>query len=133
MLRFAFCFAGSVIDNNLSLLLLNAGESVRTDFDQLLLTRRCVQNCRCALRADIFDAKTACEHLSGFNVGGRYLTVLYYQPQKAGRPDITKVQAEVDALKAKVQANEDAEKLAAEAGGDESLDEDEKDRRMAAR
>ena len=28
---------------------------------------------------DIYDAKQACDHLSGFNVGGRYLTVLYYQ------------------------------------------------------
>jgi pre-mRNA branch site protein p14 len=27
---------------------------------------------------DIFDAKTARESLSGFNVGGRYLVVLYY-------------------------------------------------------
>ena len=28
---------------------------------------------------DIYDAKQACDHLAGFNVGGRYLTVLYYQ------------------------------------------------------
>ena len=27
---------------------------------------------------DIFDAKTAVEHLNGFNVAGRYLIVLYY-------------------------------------------------------
>merc|ERR1712179_328912 len=32
---------------------------------------------------DIFDAKTACEHLSGFNVCNRYLVVLYYQANKA--------------------------------------------------
>jgi pre-mRNA branch site protein p14 len=31
---------------------------------------------------DIFDAKTACEHLSGFNVSNRYLIVLYYNPIK---------------------------------------------------
>jgi pre-mRNA branch site protein p14 len=31
---------------------------------------------------DIFDAKSAVEHLSGFNVLGRYLVVLYYQPSK---------------------------------------------------
>ncbi|KAL7754259.1 Splicing factor 3B subunit 6 [Sorochytrium milnesiophthora] len=31
---------------------------------------------------DIFDAKMACEHLSGFNIMGRYLVVLYYQPNK---------------------------------------------------
>ena len=32
---------------------------------------------------DIFDAKNACEYLSGFNVCNRYLVVLYYQPYKA--------------------------------------------------
>ena len=31
---------------------------------------------------DIFDAKNACDHLSGFNVCNRYLIVLYYQPSK---------------------------------------------------
>ena len=31
---------------------------------------------------DIFDAKNACEHLAGFNVMGRYIVVLYHQPQK---------------------------------------------------
>ena len=28
---------------------------------------------------DIYDAKDALDHLSGFNVGGRYLVVLYFQ------------------------------------------------------
>lgn len=28
---------------------------------------------------DIYDAKGAVDHLSGFNVCGRYLIVLYYQ------------------------------------------------------
>lgn len=28
---------------------------------------------------DIYDAKAAVDHLSGFNVCGRYLIVLYYQ------------------------------------------------------
>lgn len=32
---------------------------------------------------DIFDAKNACEHLSGFNLLGRYLIVLYWQSAKA--------------------------------------------------
>jgi len=32
---------------------------------------------------DIFDAKQACDHLSGFNVQHRYLVVLYYQATKA--------------------------------------------------
>lgn len=31
---------------------------------------------------DIYDAKEAVDHLSGFNVCGRYLVVLYYQPSK---------------------------------------------------
>ena len=31
---------------------------------------------------DIYDAKTAVEHLSGFNVANRYLIVLYYQQAK---------------------------------------------------
>jgi pre-mRNA branch site protein p14 len=31
---------------------------------------------------DIYDAKAAVDHLSGFNIGGRYLVVLYYQPAK---------------------------------------------------
>ena len=31
---------------------------------------------------DVFDAKRARDKLSGFNVGGRYLVVLYYQPKK---------------------------------------------------
>lgn len=29
---------------------------------------------------DIYDAKTACDHLSGFNVLGRYLVCLYHNP-----------------------------------------------------
>ena len=35
---------------------------------------------------DIFDAKQACDKLSGFNIGGRYLVVLYYQAVKVGGP-----------------------------------------------
>ena len=31
---------------------------------------------------DIYDAKNAVDHLSGFNVCGRYLVVLYYQQVK---------------------------------------------------
>ena len=31
---------------------------------------------------DIFDAKNACDHLSGFNVCNRYLVVLYYNPNR---------------------------------------------------
>jgi pre-mRNA branch site protein p14 len=34
---------------------------------------------------DIYDAKNAVDHLSGFNVAGRYLVVLYYQQTKAAK------------------------------------------------
>jgi pre-mRNA branch site protein p14 len=33
---------------------------------------------------DLLDARNACEHLSGFNLMGRYLIVLYYQKDKMG-------------------------------------------------
>ncbi|CDJ44088.1 RNA binding protein, putative [Eimeria tenella] len=42
---------------------------------------------------DIYDAKAAVDQLSGFNVAGRYLVVLYYNP--------TKAQQRRDALEAK--------------------------------
>merc|ERR1711871_1282103 len=49
---------------------------------------------------DIFDAKNACEHLSGFNVCGRYLVVLYHQSSRMNRGlDAAKKQEELDALK----------------------------------
>jgi len=32
---------------------------------------------------DIHDAKNACEHLSGFNLLGRYLLCTYWNPEKA--------------------------------------------------
>jgi len=34
---------------------------------------------------DIYDAKAAADHLSGFNVGGRYLIVLYFNPAKRAK------------------------------------------------
>ncbi|KAJ7539004.1 hypothetical protein O6H91_11G072400 [Diphasiastrum complanatum] len=34
---------------------------------------------------DIYDAKNAVDHLSGFNVANRYLIVLYYQPSKMSK------------------------------------------------
>ncbi|XAR60269.1 hypothetical protein NMG60_11033567 [Bertholletia excelsa] len=34
---------------------------------------------------DIYDAKTAVDHLSGFNVANRYLIVLYYQQAKVSK------------------------------------------------
>eukprot|EP00163_Fabomonas_tropica_P003971 TRINITY_DN1352_c0_g1_i1.p1 TRINITY_DN1352_c0_g1~~TRINITY_DN1352_c0_g1_i1.p1 ORF type:complete len:122 (-),score=8.75 TRINITY_DN1352_c0_g1_i1:203-568(-) len=49
---------------------------------------------------DIFDAKNAVEHLSGFNVGGRYLIVLYYQQTKmAKKLDPSAQAAEIASLK----------------------------------
>jgi len=51
---------------------------------------------------DIFDAKNACDHLSGFNVQGRYLVVLYYQATKAfAQVDRTKRREELDKMKEK--------------------------------
>jgi pre-mRNA branch site protein p14 len=43
---------------------------------------------------DIYDAKTACDHLSGFNVANRYLIVLYYNPVKHSRKLGLKEEAE---------------------------------------
>lgn len=51
---------------------------------------------------DIFDAKNACDHLSGFNVCNRYLVVLYYQSSKAfKKTDLEKKQEEIDKMKTK--------------------------------
>ncbi len=52
---------------------------------------------------DIYDAKNAVDHLSGFNVGGRYLIVLYYSPSKLSKEAASaeKTRAEIEALKAK--------------------------------
>ena len=43
---------------------------------------------------DIFDAKNAADHLSGFNVGGRYLIVLYFNASKHARRASLKAQEE---------------------------------------
>lgn len=37
---------------------------------------------------DIFDAKNACDHLSGFNVCNRYLVVLYYNANRVSRSGV---------------------------------------------
>jgi pre-mRNA branch site protein p14 len=58
---------------------------------------------------DIYDAKNAVDHLSGFNVGGRYLIVLYYQANRmqqrkaAGTTaaDVEKQKQEIQDLKHK--------------------------------
>jgi pre-mRNA branch site protein p14 len=51
---------------------------------------------------DIYDAKNALEHLSGFNVSNRYLIVLYHQPQKmAKKVDVAQKRKELDELREK--------------------------------
>jgi len=51
---------------------------------------------------DIYDAKNAVEHLSGFNVANRYLIVLYYNASRgAKRVDQAKKAAEIAALQEK--------------------------------
>jgi pre-mRNA branch site protein p14 len=60
---------------------------------------------------DIFDAKNACEHLSGFNVCNRYLAVLYYQSNKAFKTtDIDKKKEEIDKMKTKYGINAEEKK-----------------------
>ncbi|KII62978.1 Splicing factor 3B subunit 6 [Thelohanellus kitauei] len=51
---------------------------------------------------DIFDAKNACEQLSGFNVCNRYLVVVYYQPKKVfERIEMQKIEEEAKRIKEK--------------------------------
>lgn len=35
---------------------------------------------------DIYDAKQAADHLNGYQIGGRYIVVLYWQPLNSGTP-----------------------------------------------
>lgn len=49
---------------------------------------------------DIYDAKNAVDHLSGFNVCGRYLVVLYYQAVKMqNKVDTNKKKKELEDLR----------------------------------
>lgn len=51
---------------------------------------------------DIYDAKNAVDHLSGFNVANRYLIVLYYQPAKMSKKsDVKKKEEEITRLQEK--------------------------------
>lgn len=53
---------------------------------------------------DIYDAKAAVDHLSGFNVGGRYLIVLYYQPAKfEKRAELEEKEKELTELRKRVE------------------------------
>lgn len=55
---------------------------------------------------DIFDAKTAVDQLSGFNVAGKYLIVLYYQPHKMmKKTDMNLKMSDLDNLKEKLNSN----------------------------
>merc|ERR1711981_604111 len=58
---------------------------------------------------DIYDAKNACEHLSGFNVLGRYLIVIYYNAQKrfAMEAETKRRQEDVDAIRKKLEMNKE--------------------------
>lgn len=52
---------------------------------------------------DIFDAKNACEHLSGFSMQGRYLVVLYHQPDREARKrELERQQRELEEIRAKM-------------------------------
>lgn len=54
---------------------------------------------------DIYDAKSAVDHLSGFNVCGRYLVVLYYQPEKLKKKaEAQQKQKEIEELRRQIQA-----------------------------
>merc|ERR1719330_1091278 len=54
---------------------------------------------------DIYDAKSAVDHLSGFNVLGRYLVVLYYQQAKCERrADAEEKEKDLEELRRQVKA-----------------------------
>lgn len=58
---------------------------------------------------DIFDAKKALEHLSGFNVGNRYIVVLYYNKNKMEeKKSIQERKKEVDKLKKQYGLDQEA-------------------------
>lgn len=53
---------------------------------------------------DIYDAKQACEHLQGFNVAGRYLITLFFQPShQSQRADLVKEEQRVEQLRRQFQ------------------------------
>ena len=57
---------------------------------------------------DIYDAKSASDHLNGFNVCGRYLIVLYYQHGRAQkRIDVQRRQQELEQIKARYGMQDD--------------------------
>jgi len=57
---------------------------------------------------DIYDAKNAVDHLSGFNVNNRYLVVLYYQQNKMNKKiDQQKKKQDLQAAKEKYGLKDD--------------------------
>lgn len=76
------------------------------------------------LTKDIYDAKAAVDHLSGFNVGGRYLVVLYYQPAKfQKRLDAEEKKKEIEELRRQIKARKEADKTGSgDGGGDDDSD-----------
>merc|ERR1712141_489662 len=68
---------------------------------------------------DIYDAKAACEHLSGFNVLGRYLIVVYYNAQKrfAQEAELAKRQEDIDAIRKKLDMNKEEKEHQNKLGG----------------
>jgi pre-mRNA branch site protein p14 len=60
---------------------------------------------------DIFDAKNACDHLSGFNVCNTYLVVLYYNANREfQKMDTKKKEEQLKLLKEKYGINTDTPK-----------------------
>jgi len=58
---------------------------------------------------DIYDAKNAVDHLSGFNVQNRYLIVLYYQQNKTTKKmDQQKKKQEIEKMKEKYGFDENS-------------------------
>ena len=55
---------------------------------------------------DIYDAKNAVDHLSGFNVCGRYLIVLYFQAASMQKrtESLEQKRAELEALRKRANA-----------------------------
>ena len=57
---------------------------------------------------DIYDAKNALDHLSGFNVCGRYLVVIYFKPERMQQKiDNEREKRELEELKAKFGMKKD--------------------------
>ena len=82
-----------------------------------IMTCTTTNGCDKSVYEDIYDAKRAVDHLSGFNVGGRYLVVMYYQPAKfERRKDAEEKKREIEELRRMVKAKKAQMAKAAEEG-----------------